>query len=135
MWCRRVCNGWRGPHPAATPGDPAKQWVDDFKERFAPEPLGHGLVLNCGNGWVERELVDKGIVRTVTAFDYSWDLLCTAIGERGAWAIHSTGRTPASPAYPVSGCVFAPGSLGVGGWSRDLCLAPSPASPGRGHRW
>jgi SAM-dependent methyltransferase len=69
-------------------GDPAKWWVDDFKERFAPEPLGHGLVLNCGNGWMERELVDKDIVRTVTAFDYSWDLLCSAIRARGARAIH-----------------------------------------------
>ena len=69
-------------------GNPAKWWVEDFKERFAPEPLGHGLVLNCGNGWVERELVDKGIVKTVTAFDYSWDLLSTATRERGARAIH-----------------------------------------------
>ena len=68
-------------------GDPTKWWVDDFKERFCPEPLGHGLILNCGNGWVERELVDKGIVRTVTAFDYSWDLLCAASRDRGARAI------------------------------------------------
>ena len=69
-------------------GDPTKWWVDDFKERFCPEPLGHGLVLNCGNGWVERELVDNGIVKTVTAFDSSWDLLCAAARDRGSRAIH-----------------------------------------------
>jgi len=68
-------------------GDPAKWWVEDFKERFCPQPLGRGLILNCGNGWVERELVDKGIVRTVTAFDYSWDLLCAASRDRGSRAI------------------------------------------------
>jgi len=69
-------------------GDPTKWWVDAFKERFCPEPLRRGLVLNCGNGWVERELVDKQILGTVTAFDYSWDLLGEAARDRGARAIH-----------------------------------------------
>ncbi len=31
-------------------GDPAKWWVSDFRERFCSEPLGNGLVVNCGNG-------------------------------------------------------------------------------------
>lgn len=56
-------------------GDPARWWVTDFKERFCPEPLDRGLILNCGDGWVERDLVDQGIVRNVTAFDHSRDLL------------------------------------------------------------
>jgi SAM-dependent methyltransferase len=64
-------------------GDPAKWWVRDFQERFCSGP-----VVNCGNGWVERELVDKGIVTTVAAFDYSWDLLCEAARECGSRAIH-----------------------------------------------
>lgn len=68
-------------------GDPAKWWLTDFKERFCPEPLGRGLILNCGNGWVERELVDGGIVRRVTAFDYSRDLLDAAARDRGGRAI------------------------------------------------
>jgi SAM-dependent methyltransferase len=41
------------------------------------------LVLNCGNGWVERELIDLGIVKKVTAFDYLFDLLRIAEKERG----------------------------------------------------
>ena len=68
-------------------GDPAKWWLDDFRNRFCPEPLGHALVLNCGNGWVERDLIDKGIVGMVTAFDYSWDLLRAASRDRGSRAI------------------------------------------------
>jgi len=69
-------------------GDPAKWWVSDFQERFCSKPLGTGLVVNCGNGWVERELVDRGVVTAVAAFDYSWDLLCAAARECGSRAIH-----------------------------------------------
>jgi len=69
-------------------GDPVKWWATDFRDRFCSEPLGSALVVNCGNGWVERELVDRGMVTTVTAFDYSWDLLCEAARECGSRAIH-----------------------------------------------
>jgi SAM-dependent methyltransferase len=69
-------------------GDSGKGWMDDFRERFCRPPLAHALVLNCGNGWAERELVDKGMVHRVTAFDYSGDLLRTAIEARGRRPIH-----------------------------------------------
>ena len=64
-------------------GDKNKWWVQDFKERFCQKPFEHGLVLNCGNGWVEREFIDKGMVERVTAFDYSMDLLRVAEKEKG----------------------------------------------------
>lgn len=64
-------------------GDKNKWWVQDFKERFCQKPFEHGLVLNCGNGWVEREFIDMGMVKRVTAFDYSMDLLRIAEKERG----------------------------------------------------
>ncbi|MHB8134126.1 MAG: class I SAM-dependent methyltransferase [Anaerolineaceae bacterium] len=64
-------------------GDKNKWWVQDFLERFCKTSFEHGLVLNCGNGWVERELIDKGAVSKVTAFDYSMDLLKKAHSERG----------------------------------------------------
>jgi SAM-dependent methyltransferase len=69
-------------------GHPGKWWVDDFKERFCQTPLARVLVLNCGNGWVERELVDKGMALAVTAFDYSADLLRAAMEARDRRPIH-----------------------------------------------
>jgi len=63
-------------------GSKTKWWVQDFLERFAREPFEIGLVLNCGNGWVERELIDKNIVKKVIAFDYSLDLLRVAEKEK-----------------------------------------------------
>ena len=56
-------------------GDKNKYWMDEFKERFAKKPLKNGLFLNCGNGWVEREFIDRKIVLKATAFDYSEELL------------------------------------------------------------
>lgn len=68
-------------------GDKKKWWVEDFQERFAQQPFERALVLNCGNGWVERELSDKGIAKHFIAFDYSIDLLRQAQREKGARAI------------------------------------------------
>lgn len=31
----------------------------------------HALILNCGNGWVERELYDYGIIQSATCVEYS----------------------------------------------------------------
>lgn len=69
-------------------GDRRKWWTQDFQERFCAQSFEHALVLNCGNGWVEREFVDKGMVRKVVAFDYSLDLLCVAQEEKGNRPIH-----------------------------------------------
>ena len=68
----------------ACTGDPGKWWIDDFRERYcAAGPFRRGLFLNCGNGWVERDFVDRGIVCRATAFDYSIDLLRQARREGG----------------------------------------------------
>ena len=34
-------------------------WVDDFKEMYAIKPFKHALFLNCGDGHVKREFVDR----------------------------------------------------------------------------
>jgi SAM-dependent methyltransferase len=68
-------------------GDKNKWWVQDFQERFCQKPFEHGLVLNCGNGWVERDLIDKGLVKRISAFDYSIDLLRVAQKEKGGRSI------------------------------------------------
>lgn len=69
-------------------GDKGKSWIDDFRQRFAEKPFDHGLFLNCGNGWVEREFIDKNIIKQATGFDYSLDLLSLAQKERGPRPIH-----------------------------------------------
>jgi len=69
-------------------GDKKKQWVEDFRERFAKKPFEHGLFLNCGNGWVEREFLDKKIIKQATGFDYSMYFLSLADKERGPRPIH-----------------------------------------------
>jgi SAM-dependent methyltransferase len=63
-------------------GDPRIWWTADFRRRFCATPFGHGLFLNCGNGWVEREFLDQGMVERATAFDYSEGLLAEADRRR-----------------------------------------------------
>lgn len=65
-------------------GDRHKGWMQDFKERFGGTPFERGLALNCGNGWVERDFIDAGIVKHITAFDYSMDLLRLAKRDKGS---------------------------------------------------
>ena len=53
--------------------------VEHFREVFLQnKPAAKALFLNCGNGWVEREFFDHGIVSSAVAFDYSPDLLAQA---------------------------------------------------------
>jgi SAM-dependent methyltransferase len=63
-------------------GDPGKWWQEDFKDRFCETPFESALFLNCGNGWVERQFIDSGMVAVVTAFDYSADLVAAAEDAR-----------------------------------------------------
>jgi ubiquinone/menaquinone biosynthesis C-methylase UbiE len=56
-------------------GDKNKWWVEDFKERYAAKPFEHALSLNCGDGRWERDFIDKKIVKKITAFDVSPDLI------------------------------------------------------------
>lgn len=51
-------------------------FVEHFRESFLKnKPVERALFLNCGNGWVEREFIDSGLVLHATAFDYSQALL------------------------------------------------------------
>lgn len=68
--------------------DKHKWWVQDFKERYAVTPFEKGIFLNCGNGWVERDFIDKNIVRNAFAFDYSQHLLDIAAGDKGLRPIY-----------------------------------------------
>ncbi|HFD11175.1 MAG TPA: class I SAM-dependent methyltransferase [Crenotrichaceae bacterium] len=69
-------------------GNKQKWWIADFKERYCEQPFEHALVMMCGNGWVERELYDKGIARQFSAFDYLEDLLEKARAKKAGRRIH-----------------------------------------------
>ena len=62
-------------------GSPDKDWIDFC---ITNKCLGRALILNCGNGWVERELIDRGMVSSCLAIDISPTLVAQAIQERGS---------------------------------------------------
>jgi SAM-dependent methyltransferase len=62
MFRERISNG--------APG----QWYRDFSERHA-EPFRRALILNCGNGWVEREMASANLFKEALGIDYSEALL------------------------------------------------------------
>lgn len=58
-------------------GDPNVQWFEHFA-KVTGRVFRRALILNCGNGWVERVLVEHGLVEEAVGIDYSIDLLETA---------------------------------------------------------
>ena len=67
-------------------GMPREQlwWHRHFFEAYLQnKPAKRALILNCGNGWVERELFDLGIIESAVGFDYSPELLGQAESSRG----------------------------------------------------
>jgi len=55
-------------------GDPACPWYEHFA-RVTGRTFERALILNCGNGWVERGLVAAGLIRQGVGIDYAADLL------------------------------------------------------------
>jgi SAM-dependent methyltransferase len=58
---------------ARATGDPDVTWFDHLRDHSGP--FRHALVLNCGNGWVERELIERGVVASAVGVDVSDQLL------------------------------------------------------------
>ncbi|HUP85279.1 MAG TPA: methyltransferase domain-containing protein [Acidimicrobiales bacterium] len=56
-------------------GDPDTGWMMHFFRTTGSRPFRHALVLNCGNGHVERDLLRLGMVLKATSVDYAEDLL------------------------------------------------------------
>lgn len=61
-------------------GDPGQSWSAHLAATSG-RTFAKALVLNCGNGWVERELVTAGLVKEAVGVDYAEDLLVTAREE------------------------------------------------------
>ena len=61
-------------------GDPTLTWFEELARDG--HHFGRALILNCGTGWVERELHRVGLVDEVIGIDISADLL--ALARQGA---------------------------------------------------
>ncbi len=55
-------------------GLPNLKWHEHFAHRTGRK-FRRALILNCGNGWVERELVEHGLIAEGVGIDYSQALL------------------------------------------------------------
>jgi SAM-dependent methyltransferase len=61
-------------------GDPDVEWWQHLI-RWRGGSFKKALILNCGNGWVERDLVSKGVVAEAVGVDFLDDLLAAARAE------------------------------------------------------
>ena len=55
-------------------GNEAVNWWRHFASRTG-KVFERALILNCGNGWVEREMLDGGLIKEAVGIDYSEALL------------------------------------------------------------
>jgi len=63
-------------------GDGSLWWMDHLKRKYASPPRKRALIVGCGNGWVERDLFDRGIAERFDAFDASQAYLDQAEAQR-----------------------------------------------------
>jgi SAM-dependent methyltransferase len=64
-------------------GDSSLDWYRFFHEMVGRRKFHKALILNCGNGWVERALFDAGLFDEALAVDYSEDLIAAAKAAAG----------------------------------------------------
>lgn len=64
-------------------GSSSTPWYRHLRDEFGP--FRHALVLNCGNGWVERDLLQHGVIESAVGVDVSEELVDVArrIAEEG----------------------------------------------------
>jgi SAM-dependent methyltransferase len=88
-------------HERAT-GDPAMDWITHLA-RWHGRPFRKALVLNCGNGWVERTLLDRGVASEAVGIDIGADLLAGAVGAAGERPIRYYRLDVNEAAFPEGG--------------------------------
>lgn len=84
-------------------GDPATSWMEHLRDRYGP--FEHALILNSGNGWVERSMIDLGVITSAVGVEVSADLVETArraASDTGA-AIRYVQLDTNSAAFPDEG--------------------------------
>ena len=58
--------------------DKEKNCYKYFQELTKNRKFNKALMLNCGNGWVERELINIGLIKEAVGIDYSENLIAEA---------------------------------------------------------
>ncbi len=82
-------------------GDPAVSWQEHFQRSMGGRKFRKALILNCGNGWVERELYESGLFEEAVGVDIGEDLLIEAREKAAGLPLHyaqmdiNTGTFPA----------------------------------------
>jgi SAM-dependent methyltransferase len=64
-------------------GDPNVGWMEHFSRSVDRRRFERALILNCGNGHVERDLLRVGLIQEAVGVDYASDLLEEARREAG----------------------------------------------------
>jgi len=64
-------------------GAPHPGWMHHLLAHHDGRPFRCALVLNAGNGWVERELVDLGVVESAVGIEHAPALVARARAEAG----------------------------------------------------
>jgi SAM-dependent methyltransferase len=80
-------------------GDEAVTWWRHFAGDTG-KVFERALILNCGNGWVERELFDSGLIKHAVGIDYSAALLDEARSAAGDRPLHYVQMNVNSDALP-----------------------------------
>lgn len=62
-------------------GDPDVTWEEHLLRWNGNRPFRKALILSCGNGWVERALAVKGVIKDAVGIDVSDELLSKARAE------------------------------------------------------
>ena len=71
-WNNLDCTNWMINRRIS--GDESVNWWKHFLSRTG-KVFERALILNCGNGWVEREMIDGGLIKEAVGIDYSESLL------------------------------------------------------------
>jgi len=85
-------------------GDDRRDWIDHVRSDYGR--CDAALSLNCGNGWVERELFQKGAIRRVIGMDISQTLLAEARNEADRIAMPSVYESQDVNRLDLSGHAF-----------------------------
>ncbi len=83
-------------------GDAGTNWIDHLAA-WRGGPFRKALVLNCGNGWVERAMVERGVVTEAVGVDIGRDLLALAAAAAGDLPIRYHHLDVNTAAFPEDG--------------------------------
>ncbi len=81
-------------------GDETISWWRHFARRTG-EVFDRALILNCGNGWVEREMLDAGFIKEAVGIDLSDSLLNEAREAAGDRPVRYTKMDINTEALPA----------------------------------